>query len=132
MEFKLSVKAVIEDGNGRCLLVRRSGSSKHYAGQWEWPGGKVDPGEDFAVATCRETKEETNLDIQLTSLAGAAEFTVGNFQVIALCMNAEVVSGEVKLSDEHDEYAWVAWDELGKYDLAENTREFMLDFAKGR
>ena len=73
-------------------------SSKTYAGQWEWSG------EDFAIATCRETKEETGLDIQLVSFADAVDFSVGQFRVIAFCIKAKVRTGELKLSDEHDAY----------------------------
>ncbi len=52
--FKLAVKAFVYDGQGRCLLIRRSKASRFFGGQWDFPGGKVDPGETFAEALLRE------------------------------------------------------------------------------
>ena len=48
--FRLAVKAIILDGQQRCLMVRRSAFNHNFVGCWEWPGGKVDDGEDFAAA----------------------------------------------------------------------------------
>jgi 8-oxo-dGTP diphosphatase len=61
--YGLSVKMVLRDDNGRCLLLKRSMNSKWYAGKWEFPGGKVDPGENFGDALLREVFEETGLRI---------------------------------------------------------------------
>lgn len=130
--FKLSVKAVIQDEQGRCLLIRRSHLCKGFTGQWEWLGGKVDQGEDFAQATCRETLEETGLEIELTALAGATQFEIDAIHVIVLCMQARVIRGELRLSDEHDEFAWVPWEDFANWDLHEHMRTLMLDYAKQR
>lgn len=128
--FKLAVKTIIEDEQGRCLLIRRSALSRHFAGCWEWPGGKVDPGEDFADAMLRETLEETGLEIELTGLAGATEFEMPKVHVVALCFEARVAGGQVKLSEEHDAFEWVPWSELQKWDLTEHIKTFMLDYIK--
>ena len=72
--FRLVVKAVILDGQQRCLLLRRSAFNHNFAGCWEWPGGKVDGGEDFATALLREAREETGLVVQITGLAGAITY----------------------------------------------------------
>ena len=42
--FVLSAKAVIRDGDGRCLMIQRSRSSGAHKLKWELPGGKNDPG----------------------------------------------------------------------------------------
>jgi 8-oxo-dGTP diphosphatase len=127
--FKLAVKAVILD-NKRCLLIRRSRNNRNFIGAWEWPGGKVDDGEDFAAAVVREIREETSLEIEITGLAGATQFEMPKLYVILLCMEARLKSGEVKLSDEHDEFAWVRLSDLPQYPLAEQVRDFTLDYAK--
>jgi 8-oxo-dGTP diphosphatase len=57
--YRLAVRAAILDGQGRSLLLRRSEVCKHFVGQWEWPGGKVDDGETVDVALRREVREET-------------------------------------------------------------------------
>jgi 8-oxo-dGTP diphosphatase len=51
------VCALIEDAGGRLLLAQRP-AGKHLAGLWEFPGGKVEPGEADAAALARELQEE--------------------------------------------------------------------------
>ena len=128
--FKLAVKAIIEDSQGRCLLIRRSPQNRRYTGQWEWPGGKVDPGEDFADATCRETLEETGLEVELTGLAGSSQFEMEAIYVVVLFMEARIKGGTLKLSEEHDELAWVAWSELPAWNLTDNMRSFALEYLQ--
>ncbi len=129
--FSLAVKAVIINAQRETLLVRRSAANTSFAGCWEWPGGKVDPGEDFASAVVRETKEETGLDVEITGLAGATEFEMPKVHVVLLCMEARITgSDKVVLSHEHDAHAWVPMSELGNRALPETIRGFMLDYAK--
>jgi 8-oxo-dGTP diphosphatase len=54
------VAAVIRDADGRVLLARRP-DHKHQGGRWEFPGGKVEPGESLDVALARELEEELGL-----------------------------------------------------------------------
>jgi len=105
--FALAVKAVILDTAGRCLLLRRSAANKNFVGKWEWPGGKVDPGEDFATAVLRETQEEAGLVIEITGLAGATTFDMPHVHVVVLCMEAHLTGGTLTLSHEHDAAEWV-------------------------
>jgi len=55
--------AVIQRGDGRFLLAQRP-QGKVYAGYWEFPGGKVEPGEDFARALFRELHEELGIGVR--------------------------------------------------------------------
>ena len=48
-------------GGSPVVLVTRRPPGKRFAGLWEWPGGKVEPGESAAQAACRELAEETGL-----------------------------------------------------------------------
>jgi 8-oxo-dGTP diphosphatase len=127
--FGLTVRAVVRDEQGRSLVLRRSALSKNSAGKWEWPGGKVDPGEDFAAALHRELEEETGLTVSLTGFAGASSFEMPAAKVILLCLEAVSTGGVLRLSDEHDASAWVRLSELGQWDLADHVRTFMLEYA---
>ena len=128
--FGLAVKAVIVDQQDRCLLLRRSKINKSFVGCWEWPGGKVDPGEDFATAILREVREETGLEIEITALAGTTWFEMEHLRLVLLCMEARANGGEIRLSDEHDDFAWVPWGNLSHYPMPASTTEFVLDYAK--
>jgi len=57
------VAAVIERPDGSFLLAQRP-PGKVYAGYWEFPGGKVEPGEPLAVALARELHEELGIDVE--------------------------------------------------------------------
>lgn len=128
--FRLTVKAVILDDQQRCLLVRRSASNHSFVGCWEWPGGKVDDGEDFATALLREVREETRLTVQITGLAGATMYEMPSLHMVLLCMEACRVSGEVRLSEEHDNLAWVPLTEFHKYTFSPGVDVLMLNYAK--
>ena len=92
---------------GQCLMLRRSAANRNFAGCWEWPGGKVDPGENFAVALMREVREEAGLDVEIIGFAGATSFEMPEVHVVLLCMEARMKGGEVRLSEEHDAFEWV-------------------------
>ena len=57
------VAAVIEDDD-RFLLTRRQ-AGVHLAGMWEFPGGKIDPGETDRGALARELREELDVDVEV-------------------------------------------------------------------
>lgn len=56
-----SVLALRSDPELRVLMVRRATRSRSWAGVWVFPGGRIEPGEDVAVAAARELFEETGL-----------------------------------------------------------------------
>ena len=130
--FSLAVGAVIVDAEDRCLLLRRAAANPHFAGCWEWPGGKLEPGENFAEGLRREVMEESGLRIELTGLAGATEFEIGDVRVIFLCLDARAVDGEPRLSKEHDRFAWVTFSQLNRYALVDTVKPFMLEHAHRR
>jgi len=128
--FILTVKAVLFDAQNRCLLLRRSAANRHFAGCWEWPGGKLDPGEDFASGLHREVREEAGLEIELAALVGAMQYEMPATHVILLCLEAHPLGTAVRLSGEHDDFAWVPLEELGCYQFTPGVGDFMLDYAK--
>ncbi|MFA9200538.1 MAG: (deoxy)nucleoside triphosphate pyrophosphohydrolase [Cypionkella sp.] len=72
------VAGVLRDGDGRLLLQRRPPGKRH-AGLWEFPGGKVEPGENPRAALVRELAEELGIDLADDALrpAGFAEAAAG-------------------------------------------------------
>lgn len=128
--FALSVSALSLDEHQQCLMLRRSSSSKHYAGTWEPPGGKCDSGEAMEAALLREVEEETGLQVRLTRLLGSSQWEMSESQIAYLYFEAEVTSGELNLSDEHDAYEWVPYAKLAGLSVAPPYREFLESYFK--
>jgi 8-oxo-dGTP diphosphatase len=128
--LRLSVKIVVRDGAGRCLLLKRSLSSKGNPGKWEFPGGKIDPGESFDEALLREVVEETGLTISIQGVAGTAESEAPTAKVVYLILEGRVESGQVRLSEEHDDYAWVDPRKLPNMDLAAQFLPFARSYSE--
>lgn len=127
--FSLSVKAVVRDREGRCLLLRRSAASKANAGKWDFPGGKIEPGEPIDQALRREVAEETGLAISVRRVVGAAQSELPDRVVAYLIMEAEPESGDVRLGEEHDDYRWASIAEMAQMDLAPQFRAFAATYA---
>lgn len=99
------------------LIARRSTGDQNVLGKWEFPGGKVEPGETEIEAIEREIKEEFEINIK------AKRYLVNNVckyptkEVNLILYMCEFISGEIKLHD-HFEYKWVKPKNLLDYDLA--------------
>lgn len=125
---------MIQDGDGRILLTRRTDN-----GRWCLPGGHIDPGESVAEATAREVLEETGLIIRLGRLIGV--YSSPNFlvtykdgnkaQFVSTCMAGEVIGGEMGLSDETTEVGFFEPSELAEMDIMETHVIRIEDALKG-
>ena len=93
---------------GRVLACRRT-SPAHLAGLWEFPGGKVEPGETDEQALVRELREELGVESEVGGRLGP-ELDLGGTAVMRVYW-ASLVSGEPSLND-HDEHRWLGPDEL--------------------
>lgn len=126
--YGLSVKIVQIYNNGHCLLLKRSMSSKWYAGKCEFPGGKVDPGENFNESLLREVFEETGLRAAIQRVAGTAESEMPTVRVVHLIMECQAEAGKVRLSNEHDKYACFGPEDILKMDLFEHSKPFTMEY----
>jgi 8-oxo-dGTP diphosphatase len=70
MQQLLVAAAALVDGDGRVLVQRRP-EGKPMAGLWEFPGGKVEPGETPEAALIRELREELGIDVAAACLSPA-------------------------------------------------------------
>jgi 8-oxo-dGTP diphosphatase len=101
----------------KCLVAQR-GEGMSLAGKWEFPGGKVEPGEAPAVALAREIEEELDLKIAVAELLGTGTGTVGSRLITLEVYAAAVTAGTLALR-EHAQVVWAAADELAGLDWAE-------------
>jgi 8-oxo-dGTP diphosphatase len=104
------VGAVIVDPDRRCLAARRGPGLRH-GGLWEFPGGKVEPGEAPRAALVREIAEELGVTIAVGELLGRGLVEIGGRQVALDCYVARITAGALAPTD-HDELAWCEADEL--------------------
>lgn len=109
--------------------MKRSSRSRINPGRWDLPGGKTEACEDFHSTLCREVLEETCLDITLTGFAGASELTIDGLPVVFLVMGGELRSGEVRLSNEHNEFLWTHPESIPDLDLCEQFRDVVQDYS---
>jgi len=130
--FSLSLKIMILNDSHECLLLRRSSRNSHDPGLWEFPGGKMDAGETIEEALVREVKEETGLAIELERAAGIVESELPERRIVHLIMEAHALSGNVRLSDEHDAYRWVPVKELMRVDMPDHFKKFCRQYLAGR
>ena len=114
----IKVVAALIMRDNKVLIARRSTGDENVMGKWEFPGGKVEQGEDEARAIEREIEEEFELKIK------ANKFLINNVcsyptkTVDLRLYDCEYISGDFKLHD-HSEYKWVSKDELLSYDDAD-------------
>jgi len=107
----LVVAAALIDAKGQVLLQQRPAGRQH-GGLWEFPGGKVEPGEGPCAALVRELREELNIDVAPDACAplGFAASEEGR-AVVLLLYACRAWHGEA-LSQEGAALAWCAPDRL--------------------
>jgi len=108
------VAAVITD-NGRLLVCRRR-PDKSAAGRWEFPGGKVEPGEDAAQALRREIGEELGVDIEVGARLVRSDTKVAGTVIDLECRWARLCGPPPTGSIDHDRLRWVGRDQLADFD----------------
>lgn len=82
-----------------------------FIGQWEFPGGKIEPGETPQQALAREIKEELDTTIRVGELIDTLEYDYPDFHLSMDCFWCEVIEGELVLLEAQDA-RWLTKDEL--------------------
>lgn len=109
----IDVTAAIWVENGRVLIARRRAGVSQ-AGLWEFPGGKVRPGETPPQCLQREIQEELGVTITVGDFFGESTYAYEAETIRLLAYRVSVKSGEIALND-HAELAWVAMEDLNGY-----------------
>jgi 8-oxo-dGTP pyrophosphatase MutT (NUDIX family) len=105
---KISVKSIIINNKNEILLIKRKDNDVHFPGAWEFPGGRLNDGESPFEGLKRETKEETNLDIDIQNPLRVAYFVRDDGQIItAIDFLCKPKTYDVKLSNEHVDFTWI-------------------------
>jgi len=97
---------------GKVLLVREAKAANR--GQWNFPGGHVEPGEAMAAAAVREAKEETCLGVFLNDLIGVYTGVMrSGDQSVRFVFGGHAMTGEAAAGDEITEVRWFPLEDIG-------------------
>lgn len=113
----LSVVAAIIQRDGRFLIAQRP-KGKHLALKWEFPGGKVEPGEALEKAMVREIEEELGCSIELTQALPAYIHASDKILKMHPFLATLRAGSPDPKALEHAALCWVELGELKHYDLA--------------
>ncbi|MGC1306340.1 MAG: A/G-specific adenine glycosylase [Phormidesmis sp.] len=105
--------AVITNAQGKILIDRRKQEGL-LGGLWEFPGGKIEPGESVEACVKREIMEELGIEIEVGSRLITIDHAYTHFKVTLNVFNCKHLSGEPQ-PIECDEVIWVTLDEIDEY-----------------
>lgn len=102
------VAGIIKDGSKIFATQRGYGEFKD---GWEFPGGKMEPGETPQEALARELKEELAIDVSVGDFLCTVDYDYPTFHLTMHCFYCSVVGGELTLL-EHEAAKWLKMSEL--------------------
>lgn len=109
----VEVVAAIIIKDGRVFATQRGYGE--FKDGWEFPGGKIEPGESRKEALVREIKEELDADIRVGSLLETVEYDYPAFHLTMHCFFCELISEDIVLK-EHEDARWLLEEELDTVD----------------
>lgn len=124
----LVVAAVIAREDGRILIAQR-GPGRRNPGEWEFPGGKVEEGEDPRAALVRECDEEMGCPIEVGAPYETIFVVNEKHAVLLLFYTARLRDGDPR-PIEHSDLRWVTPQEMAAYELLEADRGLPAQFVR--
>lgn len=102
---------------GDLWLVARRGPGMKMPGYWEFPGGKIEPGESPEAALVREIKEELDLIVTPTKILGEFpfEYDFGKISLVAVIATSPTLEFTLR---EHESARWLKFDQVAGLNLA--------------
>lgn len=115
--FQIVVCAALINPDKKIFLARRA-PQKKLGGKWEFPGGKLEPGEQPEDALIREIREELSITIKNPKLLHIKSHVYPHGNVLILFYTVTDFSSEPVIQEnDHDDCSWFDLDELKKLDL---------------
>lgn len=126
MQLTTVVAAVIER-DGRVLIAQRKRTGQHPL-KWEFPGGKVEPGEAPEAAVVRELEEELAIQSRVEREIARYEYQYpGRSPILLIFYRVAEFAGEPKNLD-FEQIVWAPRERLGEYDFLEGDAEFIRGY----
>jgi 8-oxo-dGTP diphosphatase len=120
--------AIIAREDGTILIAQRPRSSKLH-GFWEFPGGKVEAGEDPRAAVVRECREELGIKVEAGRIYESIHHSVSGSCILLLFYLVRIIEGEPR-SMEQNALAWVTPEGMRLYELLEPDRPLVDQFLR--
>ncbi len=117
---EVSAGVVVRDGK---LLITRRPADGLLGGLWEFPGGKLRPGETPDAACIRELKEETGLDVRVVAPLAHVRHAYTHFRIRLHVFICERQGGNLRLKGPVD-FRWVRPDELDQFPFPRANLKF--------
>jgi 8-oxo-dGTP diphosphatase len=111
------------------VLVCRRPKGKRLAGYWEFPGGKLKPGEDPRTALVREIDEELGVDVEVGRPYEIAHHTYPFGDVLVMFFLCQIISGQPDAL-EHEEILWIGGEEFEMLDFLPADHDLVKRLAK--
>ena len=105
----VQVAAAVIYRKGRIFATQRGYGE--YKDWWEFPGGKVEPGETGKEALAREIREELDTEVEVGGKLTGVEYDMPSFHLSMECFWCTVISGRLTLK-EHESARWLTEEEL--------------------
>ena len=126
LDPKVAVVVLVSDGD-RLLFVQRGAEPQ--IGKWCFPGGYVDRGEEVTAAARREVKEETGLEVEITSLIGV--YSLPSNPVIVIAYSGKVAGGRLVAGTDAEDAGWFEVGALPELAFPHNVK-IIEDWGSGR
>jgi len=123
----VDVVAAVIERDGRVLICQRQ--SGRHALKWEFPGGKVEPGEEPRDALGRELREELAIDARIGQEMARTEVSYGDGVVIHLRLYRVTEFTGEPVNLQFEQIVWERRDKLPEYDFLEGDVEFVRKLA---
>ena len=109
--MKFGTKSVLVK-DGKVLLIKRSSYNNYRVGEWDLPGGRLEPNEKIFEGHKREIMEETKLVAEIIEPVRCWVVTRNNEKHVGITFLSKHKQGNVILSDEHTEFKWLEVNEI--------------------
>lgn len=128
MRRKITVVGAMIERNGKYLITQRMPTATLPL-LWEFPGGRVEPGETDSQALARELKEEMDISVEVGEQAMHVQHAYPDYDIDFRVYRCRLLGGEIRHIKIH-EHRWVAAEDLDDYEFPsadQKTLEQLLE-----
>ncbi len=129
--YKKIVLGILTNTKGEVLITQRS-EKQHFAGYWEFTGGKVEQNETFETALVRELKEEIGIVLNESSLSPLTFSTAvyDNEPFLFLVYETSIVERNITLKEGQKDYKWVSLKSLKNFQMPPINKNIIKNISK--